>query len=1173
MTQRTGARGAKRTLAALATAALALGAVVATPLAANAAEVQVTDAVFDWGLNTESGGGAFFGGCNFLSAGEAGDTGSARVWTQADGFYKAADGNVSIVKDGPSGTVTPTWATKCQTATGSAAGTGAASTTNNRVQIANGTGSVDVAANTAEISWEGSFSVVYYGGLTYWSASNPTLTVNADGTGVVTATGSGYGTSMEDMSLWIPIEPREITLATLTNVDVTEDGFTIAPDYLGVAVDTSADVTPQTRTGTNWGSFPQSFVDFQELTGQSSYWYSSGGAQDPKKPATPIAVTFDATAPATAVITTQPSAQSIGLGGSATFSVVATDATGYQWQSAAVGSDVWANIADATSAELTVPGTSANAKQYRVVVSGAGGDATSNAVTLTVDVPTPTVTVSQTTGLDPAGETVTIRGTGFLPNAPATHGTRPPLAGKFTGAYVTFGRFADVWKPSAGAASSARNADRSTTKWGVSAADMAAIGGTAGGAIEIAPDGTFETTITITKEYAGAATSGNYGIYTYPGGGAAYPIFETYTPITFAIPAPAAPAAPGVALGGDGASVDVTWAAPADNGSAITGYDVTLTPASGQSSTQSVAGDVLSASFSGLTPGASYTATVVAKNAGGSSAASAASVSVAIPAVVPAVPAAPTVAPAATSATVSWAAPADGGSPLTGYSVSVYAGGQLVDTVASDGVETVVEIDGLTRATAYTATVTATNAVGSSAASDAASFTTLAELPAAPSNVSLILNAVGGNAVWTVPDDGGSPLTKQVVDLYVDGVVVKSIERSGGSSYAVLSGLTKGTTYTATVTAYNAIGSTTSVPSAPVRTLADPAAPTVTAVLDGDDAITVTWVDNDLGGGVLDQHWVGLFVGEEQVSGGTVRAAAAEQSYTFTGLTPGQTYVAKVEATTLAVGSSPLGVSAAVTVPADVPDAPGAPTLTQGADGSSITLTWSAPAADGGAAIDGYVVGVFRDGDEPVVAEVGADARSHTFAGLPAGTYIGVVAAHNSAGYSEESEYTEIDIVGPAPTTAPELLTDADLTESTFGPGRIGVTGQTVTIELGAEYANQWVGVAVNSAPVFVGWFLTDAAGAATVTLPAGLEAGEHHVVIYAADGSLIAYQAFTVAAAAPTDPVTGNPVTGGSPVAGALPATGSDATALWPALGAGMLLVGFGAFLVLRRRLARSGD
>src|SRR5699024_10388773 len=66
----------------------------------------------------------------------------------------------------------------------------------------------------------------------------------------------------------------------------------------------------------------------------------------------------------------------------------------------------------------------------------------------------PTLEVSQTSDLDPDGETITVSGSGFDPDAHV--GARPPLAGQPSGVYVIAGKFAPVWKPSEGASREAR---------------------------------------------------------------------------------------------------------------------------------------------------------------------------------------------------------------------------------------------------------------------------------------------------------------------------------------------------------------------------------------------------------------------------------------------------------------------------------------------------------------------------------------------------------------------------------------------------------------------------------------------------------------------------------------------------------------------------------------------
>jgi hypothetical protein len=285
---------ARRSVAALGALALGAAATLVTALPASAAGTSVSDVELRWTMNAETGGGAYFGGCNFLSAGAAGDTGSSRVWTEADGFYSAQVGDVTIEKPtAAGGTVQPTWATKCQDANGATVTPSAASSTLNQAVFAGGTGTVDVAAGTASIAWDGDVTVVFYGGLTYWTFSDPVLTVAADGTGQLTGTASGFGTSMEDQTKWEAIAPEQIVLADLTGVTVDADGFTVTPDYLGVATTSTAGT--QVQTGANWGSFPQSFVTFQAKTGQSSYWFSSGGAADPKKVTKPLAVSWTAT--------------------------------------------------------------------------------------------------------------------------------------------------------------------------------------------------------------------------------------------------------------------------------------------------------------------------------------------------------------------------------------------------------------------------------------------------------------------------------------------------------------------------------------------------------------------------------------------------------------------------------------------------------------------------------------------------------------------------------------------------------------------------------------------------------------------------------------------------------------------------------------------------------------
>lgn len=140
----------------------------------------------------------------------------------------------------------------------------------------------------------------------------------------------------------------------------------------------------------------------------------------------------------------------------------------------------------------------------------------------------PTVTVSDTELLPSGVQQVTVSGKGFDPSLAV--GTRPPLAGSPAGAYVVFGRFAETWRPSAGAAGSTRTSVSAHQQW-------VTPGGVAPGTAAIAPDGSWSVQLTVDKAALDALSAApgntNYGIYTYPGSGAVEATYETYTPLTF----------------------------------------------------------------------------------------------------------------------------------------------------------------------------------------------------------------------------------------------------------------------------------------------------------------------------------------------------------------------------------------------------------------------------------------------------------------------------------------------------------------------------------------------------------------------------------------------------------------------------------------------------------------
>ena len=445
---------------------------------------------------------------------------------------------------------------------------------------------------------------------------------------------------------------------------------------------------------------------------------------------------------------------------------------------------------------------------------------------------------------------------------------------------------------------------------------------------------------------------------------------------------------------------------------------------------------------------ASYTVTVTASD-GTSTAAASVTISVTDvdePPSAPATPMVSAVSGSTTSLSVSWAAPANAGKPaIASYDVQYRVGSS---GTWSDGpvdvASTTTTITSLVANTDYEARVRATNAEGDSGWSDppgsgrtnGPSNNAPVFDPAMPEREIAENTAAGvnvGAAVTATDADAGDTLSYTLGGADVASFdfveTTGQIRTKAGVSYDHEAK----SSYTVTVTASD--GTSTAVASVTIGITdvdeppSAPATPSITAVSGSSTSLSVSWAaPANAGKPAIDNYDVqyragtsGAWTdGPQDVTGTTA---------TITSLATDTAYQSRVRATN-AEGdsgwSSPPG-SGRTSAPGT--SAPGAPRDLRTTPGDGrVTLVWTAPGSDGGAAIEKYRYRVSANAgsswdpdwtDVPDGADAGdnaADETAFTVSGLINGTeYVFELRAVSSVGEGPAASAADTPVRAPLP--------------------------------------------------------------------------------------------------------------------------------------------------------------
>ena len=348
---------------------------------------------------------------------------------------------------------------------------------------------------------------------------------------------------------------------------------------------------------------------------------------------------------------------------------------------------------------------------------------------------------------------------------------------------------------------------------------------------------------------------------------------------------------------------------------------------------------------SGITAGNPYTVSLKMTNAFGDSTAVTASSAV-TPYDLPGAPILNSVTGGNGQITFTYSAGNANGSAITNYYYSINGGSTYVSMGSTSGSYTI--SSGLVNGTRYYLRLKAYNEAGlSTAYAIDASGVITCTVPGTPT----ITSAVGATGQITVnftapASNGGSVITGY---NYSTDNGTSYTFRASTTSPIVITGLNNGTTYYVKLQAVNIAGSSTATAASTVAlSNSVPNAPVITTVTPGNTRATVAFTAPHNGGLAITAYYYSYNSGTTYYSTGSTGT-----SFDVSGLTNGTSYTFLMKAQNSLGNSVASSASASASVtPYTIP---GSPTITNvGVGSSQLTLSFNAPASNGGTAITDY---------------------------------------------------------------------------------------------------------------------------------------------------------------------------------------------------------------------------